>query len=418
MSSTKKTLSISLFLFFVATLVSQSGMDGFATLSILSLIWYWFQSGRQWPLLPKLGIEKAFLSFAIAVVVSFLFNWDSTAYALKRIAELKWILNFYLLVSALSLITPRLKIFQRCQCILAFAATFALLTPILGYDILQGIDKVIDRTPSGVARVGGFFSDPMTFAHLHALYFFPLVGLTLKLFETKERDRLGSLAVTCLVGAALLFSYTRGVWLGMFVGFVVTGFIIHLRRGVQILLGSLAMIVAGFFLIPSVHERALQMLSGQSYDGERIWIWKANWQIFLDHPIFGIGYGQNAMALQSYYEKIGAPAGLIISHAHNQYLHLLAGLGLFGLSSYLSILFLMFRKTWKVYQSQTKRQAPSWVQGLLLGSLGAQVCFFIGGFTESNFEHSKVVYSLTLLWALAFWLNQEQFTNPNVVKNV
>ncbi len=406
--SWKRGLAVSLFLFVVSTLISQSAMDGFAIFSILFLIGFWFQQRKSFPLLPKLGIEKQFLIFAVAVILSFAVNWKTESLAVNRIVELKWILNFYFLVAALRLFQPDWKTMQRLQCVIAFTSVFALLSPILGYDLLRGVNAIIDRTPSGVARVGGFFSDPMTFAHLHALYFFLLAGMTLKFFEARTRDRFVTLALTALVGTSLLLSFTRGVWAGMFVGLVLTGFIFNKRRGFLILLSSVVLAPAAFFLIPSIQERVLQFQSTASYDGERWWIWKANWQIFLDHPIFGIGYGENTLALQSYYEKIGAPAGLIISHSHNQYLHLLAGLGLFGLATYLWLIISMFRETWKTYISQ-KDKAPVWIQGLLLGSLGAQISFAVGSVTESNFEHSKVRYALMLVWALAFWFRSVNF---------
>jgi O-antigen ligase len=417
----KKCLSVSLFLFATSTLVSQSAMDGFAVLSIFFLIGFWLQTHRGFPLFPRLGVEKAFLAFAVAVVLSFLMNWNTQVLAFKRIIELKWILNFYFLASALLLFVPSWKPFQKLQWLVGFSAAFALLSPILGYDLLQGTDAIIDRTPSGVARVGGFFSNPMTFAHLHALYFFLLAGLTLKFFEASFKaslkDRLISLALTSLVGLALLLTFTRGVWAGIFVGLVAIGFILNRRWGLVILMASIIAGLSGFLLIPSVQERALQFLSSSSYDSERLWIWKANWQIFLDHPLFGIGYGENTLALQSYYDKIGAPSGLIISHSHNQYLHILAGLGLFGLAAYLWMMISLFRETWRTYVLRKSTNSPIWIQGLLLGALGAQISFFVGGITESNFEHSKVRYALMLVWSLAFWFRKEHFLKQDV-KNV
>ncbi len=399
-----KALSVTFFLFVISTMISQSAMDAFSILSIICVIGLWFQQKRSFKLFPKLGLELPFLLFSLAVCLSFAANWSTETLAVPRIVELKWILNFYLIVVAFRLLQPSFKDFQKVQIFIFISAVFALVSPILGYDPLQSPNAIIDRTPSGVARAGGFFSNPMTFSHLHAMIFFLVAGVALTLFKNKKTGWQQLMLLTFLLGLALLFSFTRGVWIGVFVGLVVMGFAFQRRWGLYILSGLIILGGAGFFLIPSVQERALQIVSSSSYDSERIWIWKSNWHMFLDHPIFGIGYGQNTLALKSYYQKVGAPEGLIISHSHNQFLNILSGLGIFGFSAYLSMMIGFLAKTWKVYGQSLRKKFPIWLQGLLLGSFAAQISFLVGGLTESNFEHSKVRYVLLIVWAIPMWL--------------
>ena len=120
----KRCLAASLFLFVCATLISQSAMDGFAIFSILFLVGFWFQQKKNFPILPKLGIEKQFLFFLGAVILSFVINWKTESLAVFRIVELKWILNFYFLVAALRLFQPNWKSLARLQCVIAFASAF------------------------------------------------------------------------------------------------------------------------------------------------------------------------------------------------------------------------------------------------------------------------------------------------------
>lgn len=400
-------LSITFFLFVVSTMISQSAMDGFAILSAISLIGYWFSQKRSFPLFPKTKVEIPFLLFSVAVVLSFLFNWNTQSLAVSRIVELKWILNFYLIVATLQVLQPKWHSLQRVQIFIWISALFALTAPILGYDLIQGI-QTGETATKGLVRVGGFFSNPMTFAHLHALFFFLVGGVALCFWKDRQKGKWLESALAAVLGLALLLTLTRGVWISVFFGLVLMGFLVHKRWGFAILLTSLLLAVGLFFFVPSIQERALQFLAANSYDGERVWIWKANWQIFLDHPVFGIGYGQNTLALKEYYLKIGAPEGLLISHSHNQFLHILAGLGVFGLASYLAMVLSFFIISLKSYFQSLKVQLPSWKQGLLLGSIGAQLNFILGGLTESNFEHSKVRYVLLLVWAIPLWILSEQ----------
>lgn len=401
----EKILGICFFLFLVSTMISQSAMDVFATLSALFLLIIWWKHRPGFKLFPNTGLEGPFLAFAVAVCLSFISNWPTQTHALSRILELKWIFNFYLILAALRWLRPDWKAFRNVEIWIAVTALFALVAPVIGYDPLQSPEAIIDRTPSGVARVGGFFSNPMTYAHLHALIFFLLAGVGLHLFSEKKKESWQVLGLTALLGLALLLTFTRGVWIGMFAGLVVMGFLFRARWGLWILTACVAGGLVLFFAVPSVQERALQMVSSSSYDSERVWIWKANLQMFKEHPLFGMGHGENTLALKEYYGKVGAPEGLIISHSHNQYLNFLSGTGILGFVAYLSLLAFAFAAAFRLYRTiRTQEDIPIWLKGLVLGSMAAQVSFWIGGLTESNFEHSKVRYVLLLTWAIPFWI--------------
>lgn len=130
--------------------------------------------------------------------------------------------------------------------------------------------------------------------------------------------------------------------------------------------------------------------------------------IFKDHPLFGAGYGQNKFLLHEYYDKQGLPKDQFIGHAHNEYLHILAGTGALGLLCYLAILGTIFFQAFLVFWRTSSNQ--SFRKGLALGVLGGQICFLIGSLTESNFEHSKVRFGIMFMWAISIWLWQSKET--------
>ena len=118
-----------------------------------------------------------------------------------------------------------------------------------------------------------------------------------------------------------------------------------------------------------------------------------------------MGYGENIAALPEYYKKLGAPADMLVSHAHNQYLHMLAGTGVIGLIIYLVIVLYFLILALRVWYRLSSRE--TYHQGLALGLVGAQVAFLVGGFTEANLEHSKMKHTVIFLWALTAWLAYE-----------
>lgn len=64
----------------------------------------------------------------------------------------------------------------------------------------------------------------------------------------------------------------------------------------------------------------------------RMDMWEAAIAMFVDHPVLGIGWGAFKHVYPVYNELI-QEAGIVIFHAHNMYLNILAETGLAGFFS-------------------------------------------------------------------------------------
>jgi O-antigen ligase len=173
------------------------------------------------------------------------------------------------------------------------------------------------------------------------------------------------------------------------------------RKIGSIILGSLSV---GFLLVFTVwrdfRERILYVFNPTSYDETRLWLWKAHLKVFADHPIFGAGYGLNTRKIPEYFNILGAPADTLVSHAHNQFIHLLSATGIIGFSAYVFMqIYFLNLAFWCYRQSQ-----DSFNKVLSLGLFSAMIAFNLGSLTESNFEHAKVRMALLIIWAVT--LNQ------------
>ena len=145
------------------------------------------------------------------------------------------------------------------------------------------------------------------------------------------------------------------------------------------------------------HDRILFMFDySNNYDSERVWLWKANFKIFMDHPLLGIGYGQYKFRLREYYDILGAPISQFESHAHNQYLHFLAGTGALGLLCFLIFVGFNLYSGWQLIRLTKNTNLQTFAYGLF----AAQISFLIGGLTESNFERAKVRWTYLVFTAL------------------
>ncbi|HVB96808.1 MAG TPA: O-antigen ligase family protein [Chloroflexota bacterium] len=169
----------------------------------------------------------------------------------------------------------------------------------------------------------------------------------------KRPDLLTGLALvaTAIGGGALLMSLSRGAWIGVTVGIVVVAWRQTRRGGSLILLGLVAF--AALFALDALHvvPAAISHRLGQitEYFGlydvsqitptpqnwaiiERMAHWEAAWDMYLAHPILGVGPGHYPIAYPDF--RVNAIWQDPLGHAHNVYLNVLAEEGFLGLASY------------------------------------------------------------------------------------
>ena len=129
-------------------------------------------------------------------------------------------------------------------------------------------------------------------------------------------------------------------------------------------------------------------LTGES-NRNRLVMWRIGWEIFKDNPFFGVGDIDLAGIFKEYnrpYEKE------IKGHLHNNFFHLLATLGGFGIISILLLLYMMLLRMYKIFKST---QQKSFHRALLMGSLACFASFTGAGLTEFNFGDHEII---TMVW--------------------
>lgn len=392
----RQPLVVLLFLFFAATLLSQSVMDAFSIVLSIWVVVVWFKTRKSksaFALFPRTGLEMLWAAWFSVVTLGYLLNGQVATPWMTRLVEFKWILLLYILIDSFMLIEwSKEKFLRGISWILIICSSFALWKFYI----------------EGQIRLEGLLN-AMTYAHMYGQAFCFLFAFGLVAWKIlSNRDRILWGMATVITGSSVLLTYTRGVWMGSFVAIVGVGLLTHWIVGGS-LLGLGLLVGLGLFVFsPAFHERFIQTFNYQhNYDMERVILWKTNLHIFQQYPLFGIGYGENSRRLREFYDQLGVPAGQFESHAHNQYLHFLAGTGLVGLAIYIFLCGYFFYHSvhlFKVLQDPFKR-------ALALGCVGAQICFYVSGMTESNFEHAKVRMIVMFVWALIIYLKFEHQKN-------
>jgi len=121
----------------------------------------------------------------------------------------------------------------------------------------------------------------------------------------------------------------------------------------------------------------------------RFSLWKAGWKIFLDHPVFGVGDIDLAVLYKQYKSKYEKE---IQGHMHNNFVHILVTMGLFGLLAFCYLLYRLFKIEFNIYR---KLKDVPFASSYALGTIAALSTIVIAGLTEMNFFDHEII---TLLW--------------------
>jgi len=121
----------------------------------------------------------------------------------------------------------------------------------------------------------------------------------------------------------------------------------------------------------------------------RFALWRAGWNIFLNHPVFGVGN----IDLADLYLQYKRPMDKEVQgHMHNNFVHILVTLGLVGISA---LLFLFVTICKRLHQIFTKVKNVPFVSSYTVGVLGGVVSFIVAGLTEWNFGDHEII---TMVW--------------------
>ena len=324
-----------------------------------------------------------------------------------------WVLWLYLFTYAFYLF-PGIKRFFHT---LTF---FALLLSIYGIlQYLTGIDFAYDsglrKMPSiyqevsrlygyvlpaseNVYQIIGFFENHIIYGYLLSMILcFPMAGLFL-LKDIDFKYRLFLIIVSALISLNLLWTYNKGVWIATLVGLLfMSGFVSRKLFIKTIFL--ITIVFAGFYYFDRPFQKnAPLILSDQQNYQTRMDIWKANIDMFLDHPWLGIGLEQNQVHILRYYQKLDID-NWEVSHAHNTYISWLSTTGVFGLTAYM-----LFILTFLLITARMWIEIPAtniWHRVFVLALLGIQISMHVGGLTEWTFGYvttqSFFIFSLAMV---------------------
>jgi len=323
--------------------------------------------------------RKIFWFLFILFICSALSLVNSGPFLAKGIKTLffKWGEYFILFMVAIDHFRDR-KSIKKFFYVLFFSGMLtglsALSQKFLGFEFLRGRDML------GLAIRGPFENSNGLGSYLACCL---PIFVSVAYWKTKKRMITCAMFSVCVILlVSLLFTFSRGGWLGFFVGLLMMIILFEKKKFLALILGAF---LSSLFLFPFFLKRVMFSFSSAG-DSQRYVIWQGAIDMIRENLLLGKGLGTFMNYFKQYVVNVD------ISYAHNCYLQMWAESGLFTLIAFLALTgFILYRGvciSWKNKQDEF---------GILLSGLTAGLFGFL---VESFFDTQ--LYSLQL--SVLFWV--------------
>jgi O-antigen ligase len=339
--------------------------------------------------LPATGLERAFLFYIVAEVVSSLFSVDrsDSFHNMRRV----------LLIGVAYVTAISFRSVRRTTVILAALGLLGAVTAIIEIASLRIVAGAIERPT--------MFQMPMTEGGIRMLIALLLLPFAIsRALPVRARWLFAAALLPVLAG--LVVTQTRSAWVAFAAGAVVMG--IFWDRRVLAALAALAVVFA-LFAPADFRTRALSIVELQQgapsapdsvttpaeSNSSRIQMIRTGWRMFLDRPVFGWG----DIGLRPYYETYVVPLtegeG---GHLHNNFMEALVTLGVPG---FCAVAWLFYRMFAVIRRAGAGAPRDSHRAALGAGLLAAYAGFHVLGLFEYNFGDHEVMVLVWFMTGLA-----------------
>lgn len=233
-----------------------------------------------------------------------------------------------------------------------------------------------ERFPLLRRRMYSTLENPNLFGAYLLVIISILTAFTLRERAVKKRTVFAVILLSLLLCLAL--TYSRGAWVSL--AAIVLGLTLFYDKRFGLLFLLVPVVLA--FYHGQVVERFLSLFSGEDTSVDlRFALWESTMAMIEEHPLLGVGWGAYFLAYPDYNFFI-QEEGVLIFHAHNMYLNMLAEVGIPGGMAFLLAFFAQGILCWRNYRhgndSFTKSMGLGgvlMVMGLSVISMGDHVLF-------------------------------------------
>ncbi|MCG8499146.1 MAG: O-antigen ligase family protein [Firmicutes bacterium] len=225
-------------------------------------------------------------------------------------------------------------------------------------------------------------------------YLVILIPIALALFWTAKKwiYRLIYGGITAVLLLCMLFTLSRGSWLGLILAL---GIFAVLRDRRLVVLGVIGILILPFVLPASFIDRFSSIGNLQDTSTNyRVSIWIGSLKIIGDYWPSGIGLG--AEAFSKIYPRYALAGAAFALHAHNFYLQILVETGVVGLLSFLLVIFIFYKNVLASYWKTKDYFLSTFMVALSAGMAG----YLLNGLFDNIWYNYRMVLFFWTMIAL------------------
>lgn len=316
-----------------------------------------------------------------------------------------WAIRKTILFAVLFLATTFVTTTSRARTSVAILLGLATITSMVG--LVQFAIKYIHFVstrrladdPMILARISGFMGHWLTFSGEQLLVWCAAIPAVIVL------GRRSFLPIT-VVGAALVLSFTRGVWAGAAGAIVVAAALMPKRTLLSLLLPLLVIITLAS---PLIYHRVAASINNQNNtfmpDSGRLELGKVGLQMIRQHPWFGVGPERIAIEFPRLYQSLRGgfpPSNMYYGHLENDFLQIAAERGLPCFATFLWFLLELYAGLFR--RLKAADYGSRWI---VISAVTALTAFLISGLAEYNFGDSEVLLLMLFIVGMPFGVLRE-----------
>ncbi len=360
---------------------------GLVVLSFLSfLLRFAFDSSMKF---IKTPLDFPIILFASVLVLSALTSFAVKSSIMAVLVYIAFILGYFLLTNTIKTKKQMYGLLSMVLLAGLFVAAYGVYQHIFGF--AEGSTWIDQDMFSDIqTRVVSTFENPNVLGE-YLLLLIP-VGLAFIWAAPKNYNRLIHLVITGLLALCMIYTYSRGCWIGLLVAFFLF-FVFYDRRFIWV--GVIALLLSPMFLPQTIIDRFASV--GDTTDTStsyRVYIWMGTFQMLKDYWLCGIGVGTDAFNMVYPFYSFSS---IVAPHSHNLYLQILVENGVLGIAAFLGIL-VVFYKTVIVSVLRTKDRL---FNGMAIGLAAGLFGYLVQGLFDNVWYNYRVFLLFFVILGLA-----------------
>jgi len=317
----------------------------FLIIIVSFIIWWYLEQISKRRYVLKTPLDIPIMLFLIFCIFSFVNSKDIERSLFMFKVILTGVIIYYLLMD---IFIKDNEIIQKFIYFFLASATIVSLIGILQYFTgwpkyfigVSGLHYIIVKGISN-CRVSSTMQHPNLLGQMLILSFFTNLGI---LFDKRRwfLNKILNFISLGFIGLCIIFTYSRSTWLACFLG-LVGFFIIKFKeyRSKIIFMIVIFLIIGSLFFQPVI-QRIKNTVEDDLSTISRLEAWKSSWVMFKEHPLMGNGLNNFYVIFPRYKTK---DAPFLMEDAHNTFINLIVETGIFGLISFIWLIFLFLKNS-------------------------------------------------------------------------